>query len=446
MKQLSLIKGFLPHVAILAILLPLMGGCASHSGTHISQDVPPVIAARELPDQELLDIGIVIFDPGSLPEDKDDSQGLSQEIRNAEARFIPVHLKYTLQRSGFWGAVWVIPEETRDADVLVRGRIEESDGETLSLSIRAVDSRNVVWLDKTYTETCTPDEQTSLEPEKKDAFQDLYNAISNDLATYRNRLSPRELAGIRTTTRLRYGASMSPEAFSRYLAQDKDGHFFITGLPAENDPMSARLQAVRSRDWMLLDTLTGLYDNYYYQLWDPYANWRKFRADELRTMHEIEREAFARQVMGFAAILGAVALGAISDADVQRTIDPVRGILATGGAAAIYSGYQKRKETKMNREVIEELGESFASESKPLVVEVNGETLRLTGTAKEQFNRWQELLRRIYLSETGIDKGLPVIIGIEQQQKQAASPGSNATMANPPLGEKATQPLEVPDE
>ena len=73
-----------------------------------------------------------------------------------------------------------------------------------------------------------------------------------------------------------------------------------------------------------------------------------------------------------------------------------------GGAAAIYSGFQKREETKIHKEVIEELNMSFTSEAEPLVVEVVGETVKLTGSAEEQYQKWREMLREIYASETGL--------------------------------------------
>ncbi len=408
--------------ALLMTALLLTACAGTHHTANIEQDVAPVTAAREIQDDQLLDVAIKVFDPGTLPEDADERMGLSEEIRMAEAEYIPVHLKNTLQRSGFWGAVWVVPDDTTDADLMINGTIKWSDGEKLVVHIQAVDSRNVTWLDKTYSETCLPREHKDVEPGERDAFQDLYNAVSNDLAAFRNRLPPGEIARIRTMTALRYAASVSPEPFSCYISKDDRNEFTITRLPARDDPMMKRIRAIRARDQVLMDTLTGLYDNYYLQLWEPYQNWRKFRAEELMTMHQIEHDALTRQVLGFAAILGAIALGAISDQDVQRTIDPIRGIMAAGGTAAVYSGIQMRKETKMNKEVIEELGESFASESKPLVLEVNGETVRLTGTAKEQFARWQKMLRKIYQSETGLDQDLPVIIGVEETAQTTSTP------------------------
>jgi hypothetical protein len=37
-----------------------------------------------------------------------------------------------------------------------------------------------------------------------------------------------------------------------------------------------------------------------------------------------------------------------------------------------------------------------------LVVEVEGQTHELTGSAETQYNEWRQLLKRIYASETGL--------------------------------------------
>jgi hypothetical protein len=38
-----------------------------------------------------------------------------------------------------------------------------------------------------------------------------------------------------------------------------------------------------------------------------------------------------------------------------------------------------------------------------LIIEIEGQTLRLTGTAKEKFLEWRKLLRQIYNEETGFN-------------------------------------------
>jgi hypothetical protein len=58
-------------------------------------------------------------------------------------------------------------------------------------------------------------------------------------------------------------------------------------------------------------------------------------------------------------------------------------------------------ETDIHRDAIIELDESFSMEARPLVVEVEGETHELTGSAEAQYAQWRALLKRIYISETG---------------------------------------------
>lgn len=55
----------------------------------------------------------------------------------------------------------------------------------------------------------------------------------------------------------------------------------------------------------------------------------------------------------------------------------------------------------MHRESIKELSESFGAEAAPMVVTVEGETRRLTGTAAAQYESWRKLLKEIYEAETG---------------------------------------------
>jgi hypothetical protein len=50
---------------------------------------------------------------------------------------------------------------------------------------------------------------------------------------------------------------------------------------------------------------------------------------------------------------------------------------------------------------VKELATSFQNEVAPQVVELEGRTLKLTGTAEEQYREWRRLLSEIYREETG---------------------------------------------
>ena len=62
----------------------------------------------------------------------------------------------------------------------------------------------------------------------------------------------------------------------------------------------------------------------------------------------------------------------------------------------------------LHREEIKELSESFVAEAAPMVLQVQGETLRLTGTAEAQYESWRKLLRDIYEAETGFTESIEV--------------------------------------
>ena len=380
-------------VMLLALLV--LSGCATMQ-SEVADHVRPMVAEQELDSSELLDVAIVIFDSEELTDEEISELGLSEEIRRAEERYMPIQLKYTMPRTGYWGAVRVVPTPSK-AHLQVRGTIVHSDGEQLTLEIEAYDSRNAKWFEKSYSEELRLSEYSGIAPEKKDPFQDVYNTIANDLAAHREKLTAEDFREIQQVSELRAAHDMAPDAFDGHLEVDKKGIYQIVRLPAESDPMLQRVRAIQLRDDMLLDTINSYYEVYYNDLWQPYSDWRKLYNEELVAMKEVKKQALTRQLLGLAAIVGGVAMS--TNSNVSGSGLP--GLMVVGGAAAIYSGFQKSQETKIHRDVIEELSISFSSEAEPLVIEVVGETVRLTGTAEEQYQQWRKMLREIYASETG---------------------------------------------
>jgi hypothetical protein len=385
------------RLLVLFAALLVLSGCATLKG-EVAESVRPLTATTELSSSELLDAAIVVFDSEALTDKQIRDLGLSEEIRRAEERFIPIHLKYTMQRTGYWGAVRVVPD-SNNAHVQVRGTILQSDGERLSLTIEASDSRGLQWFEKTYSEALEPTDYRGLSPGEKDPFQDLYNTIANDLVTYRSKLSAEEILKIQQISELRIAQDMAADAFSGHLSRNGDGEYSLVRLPVDDDPMLKRVRAVQVRDDMLLDAINSYYEVYYDDLWQPYEDWRRLYSEEISALNEVKKSALTRQLFGLAAIAGGVLLST-SNNSVSNSGLP--GVLVAGGAAAIYSGFQKQEETKIHKDVIEELSLSFTSEAEPLVVEVVGETVRLTGSAEEQYQKWRLMLRDIYASETGL--------------------------------------------
>ena len=90
--------------ALICIVL-INGGCSS---TEVkTTDVTPVnYVTKDIPENELLDIGITIFNPGLEGlADQDDDVLVFPEIRVAESSYFPYILMETVQSSAAWGAV-----------------------------------------------------------------------------------------------------------------------------------------------------------------------------------------------------------------------------------------------------------------------------------------------------------------------------------------------------
>jgi hypothetical protein len=388
---------FCKHLGAVLVLV-FISGCATYQAQKVGP-TPILRAEKEIPENQLMDVGIHVFQSDSIPEEKAEKEGTNNDIRNAESHFIPYHLKNTLHQSGQWGAVQVIPAETDNVDLVVKGKILESNGQYLGLKIDVKDATGQSWFSKKYRAEAKPNTYTGNRPGEKDAFQDIYNAVANDMAKYKNKLSPEEISQIRTTAKLNFAQGFAPDAFSGYLAQDKKNRTVIKRLPAEDDPMIERLLKIREREYMYVDTLNEQYDIFYNEMWPSYEQWRELNLTERKAMQEIKRRALTRQLVGALLIAGAIAAGSTDSTNIAAL---QTGMIIIGGQVFI-SGFNVSKEAEIHEAAIQELSESFSGEMKPVVMEFEGKQYELTGTAEEQYKQWRELLRKIYFAETGFE-------------------------------------------
>lgn len=376
----------------------IFSGCATYS-SHKVGPTPIEQAKSEIPEEQLMDIGILVFESKELtPEDAKD-EGTSADIRKAETHFIPYHLKNTLHQSGHWGAIQVVPAETNSVDLLVKGKILESNGENLVLEIDVVDATGKRWFKRKYSAEVSTSDYSGNQVGEKDAYQNLYNTIANDMAKYKMKQGVAEIKNIRTVSKLKFAREYAPDAFDGYLAQDKKGRLSVKRLPADNDPMMDRLLIIREREYMYVDTLNHQYDGFYNEMWPSYENWRKLNLTEREAIKKIKREAMTKQLLGALLIAGAVVAGS-RNANAARAIAPAMAVI---GGQVFISGWNVSKEAEMNSAAIEELSESFGNEMQPVTMEFEDQQYELTGSAEEQFKKWKLLLRQIYFVETGFE-------------------------------------------
>jgi len=389
-----------PCVACGALISSLLLAGCSGLPTENVQPTPALYAEQRIPEDLLLDVDIEVFDPGTK-ENKEESleDGTHPDIRKAEARYIPAHLKQTLQLTGQWGAVRVTPAKSAGAEVSLGGTIIKSNGEELVVEVEARDASGAPWFRKRYKAKIEQNAYTDVQKGYRDPFQDLYNAIGNDLVAYREHLQPSELRRIRTMAKLRFAAELAPDAFSGYLSSDNDGVYRIDRLPAAQDPMMQRVLRVRERDYMFADSVNEHYILYYDDLWAPYLSWRRSYLEEAEAKREIQGKARTRTLLGIASILGAIAYELTAG---NRASSTATNVMVLGGAMAIKSGIDVGKEAQIHADAIQELGQSFGADAAPMVMEVEGRVVTLRGSADEQYREWRRLLRAIFISETGM--------------------------------------------
>jgi hypothetical protein len=374
--------------------------------------IKAIQASTEIPTTQLLDVGVRLFDENVPKDEKQmEKEHIFPDVRKAEARYFPMELRNTLEGTGQWGQVRVIPQDSDALDVHVSGKILKSTGQVLRLDVLVDDATGREWFHKVYEQPADTRAYKDTTGKARDPFQNLYSIVSNDMLEYRQHLVAADLENVRRVSELRFASDIAPYAFQTYLARDKHKNTYqVTRLPADDDPLKVRLDKVRERDYALLDTINEHYSVLADNMAEPYTSMRRYSYDELEASDDARREGLTRKLVGAAAIVGGLVLGTQSNTYVGEAV----GTGAVfGGAYAVKSGFDKSAEVKMHNESLKQLGESFEAQVAPMVVDVEGHTLQLKGTAEEQYTEWRRLLKELYENETG----MPV-----QSQAPAAAP------------------------
>lgn len=384
-------------IALVSALSVALLACATTS-VKSTQYVQIVQDTTPISEEFLMDIGVTVFDPGIDEISRKEEERVSPEIRNAEARYAPYMLAESLQRSGNWGVVRVLPNETTTMDVYLHGQILQSDGEGMIIKVTVRDSTGLLWYTKEYEEHISKFSYEATQRQANDPFQVIYNNIANDLLAWRKaNLTNQKIARIRTISELQFARNFAPEIFNEYLRVNNRGITEIVRLPADNDPSLARIREIRQRDNLFVDTVQEYYANYAREMRVPYDSWREQSYEATMELDQLEASARRRMLAGTMAIVGGIA-AATSNNGAVRT-----GSLVGVGAGAymIKSSFDKRAEAEIHIAALQELGESLESEVAPKMINLDDRTVMLTGTVEEQYSQWREILVELYEEETG---------------------------------------------
>jgi hypothetical protein len=359
--------------------LALLCACASAPPKKPAPvEAPPVLSAEVLtagedPDElRALDVGVVLFDPG-IPKDEGSHTklGIFPGIRRAEARYLPYALRQTLVDTNLWGAVRVLPKDAPESELLVEGKILASDGVTLKLQITATDSSGKQWVNKVYSESAVAEDYTASSKAARRPFQDLYNQIANDLYTARQGLQEAELLQLGYLSELRYAAELAPDAFGGHVQAMPDQRYALMRLPAQGDPMLARIDRIRQQEYLFIDTVDEEYALLYADMTPTYDLWRQFNREQtLYRSAQQERIAERKKPKG-------------------------------GSYQAMKLSYNNFRWVKMQQQELRELAQGFHNEVEPTVMTIEGRVVKLSGSLDERYSEWRKLLQKIYAIETG---------------------------------------------
>jgi len=383
------------------LLLPVLLTGTAVAARAVREPIEAIQASREIPEELRLDVGIQVFDPGLptdedgnlLPESELEAKKVLPHLRRSEGRYIAFLLRGTLEETGNWGAVRVIPAGLDTVDVTVVGVIMKSTGKELEVRVEAYSSTGRSWFKKKFKGQANAYAYDDDVPETFDPYQNLYNRIANALLAARENLKDDEIRRIRDVSQIRFAADLAPDVYGDHLSVDKKRRYSLEKMPADDDPMIGRVNRIRERDYELIDTLNEYYTDFALRMGQPYNDWREYSYEEEVALKKMRREAMWTQIFGAALIVGG------ASADVSGV---ARDAAVVGGAVAIAEGAKKRKESKMHVEALRELAVSFDVEIEPLLIDVEGLTMQLTGSAEAQYADWRRLLRKMFAAETGL--------------------------------------------
>lgn len=381
---------------LLALCLAAQAAQAGIDKVTSATLLPLRTPSTPFPPEALLDVAIPPLQDGLELTDEDDT--VFPEVRYAETMYFSNQLAKTMEKSGAWGAIRVTPNTQVVMDVYLIGTILQSDGETLDIEVRVYDTSGVEWMNRRYAHVAGKYSYDRRLKTLGDPFQNLFTQVANDVLELREALSNEEAARLRQISELRFARDFSPQAFSDHISEDRQGILSIERLPAENDSILQRVQRIRDREYLYVDTMQDYYDVFSQQMHLPYQEFRRASYDSVVKARQLNRQGTKRVIAGIGAIVAGIY--GRSTADTWYGRDASTATAASGGWL-LKQGLEKKQEAAEQTERVAEMGASLEAVIAPQVIALEDRTVTLTGTVEAQYRQWRELLHQIYEQERG---------------------------------------------
>ncbi len=347
-----------------------------------------------IPSDALLDVAIPPLDDGLALTDEDDT--VFPEVRYAESIYFANQLAKTLEKSGAWGAVRVVPSAEVVMDLYVTGVILQSDGETLDIEISVHDTSGKKWLTERHNKVVGKYAYDRRLKTLSDPFQNLFTSVANNMLSIREKMSHEEAVQLRQISELRFAREFSTEAFGDHLSGGKNGQLTINRLPAENDSILERIEMIRERDYLYVDTMQDYYDAFSREMHTPYQDFRRASYDSVVKARQLRKRGNRQIIAGIAGIIGGI-YGRLNSGN-WMAFDGSTTAAAVGGYS-LKQGLQTKQKAAAQTERVAEMGASLESMIAPQVIALEDRTVTLTGTVQTQYGQWRLMLQQIYQEE-----------------------------------------------
>ena len=380
-------------ILILAVVAVSTGHAAVDKVT--SSTLAPIrTPSAPIPPEALLDVAIPPLNDGLALTDEDDT--VFPEVRFAETIYFSNQLAKTMEKSGAWGAIRVVPNTDVVMDLYITGTILQSDGETLDLDIRVYDTSGRQWLKERHRQVVGKYTYDRRLKTLADPFQNLFTTIANRVLAVREDMSHDAAVHLRQVSELRFAREFAPEAFGDYIREDRNGILAIERLPAENDSILERVDMIRERDNLYVDTMQDYYDSFSRQMHLPYQDFRRASYDSVVKSRQLKKRGNRQIIAGIAGIIAGI-YGRFNSGSLMA-FDGSTAAAAAGGYA-LKQGLQTKQKAAEQTERVAEMGASLEAVIAPQVIALEDRSVTLTGTVQAQYEQWREMLHRIYEQE-----------------------------------------------
>ena len=187
-------------------------------------------------------------------------------------------LKTALERSNQWGVVRLVPEASPLTPISLHSTVLLSNGRDLVVRVTARDAMSQEWFDHTiaFRESLSGDETKEI--------SHIFHSLSNRLLQSWEQYSARNQLIV--ASEILYAQTLVPDAFAGMLSVS--GGWQLDRLPANNDPMLARISRVRNQEYLFCDAIDEQYGDLAVRVAPTYALWRRATAEQALWLEQYE--------------------------------------------------------------------------------------------------------------------------------------------------------------